>query len=198
MTPVEILMSEHRVIEQMLNCVEKMGAGCVAARKLDRRDATEALDFLGRFADGCHHGKEEKYLFPMLESKGIPRNGGPVGVMLEEHDLGRLHIRQMKAALEKACAGDAEALRKFQDNALAYAQLLRQHIQKEDQILFQMADQVMTVREQEAMVADFTRVESEDIGAGVHERYLKLADDLAARLGVPKATVGAGHGGGFS
>ena len=64
------------------------------------------------------------------------------------------------------------------NNARGYATLLRQHIQKENGILFPMADQVIPVTQRAEVAADFERVEHEDTGEGVHEKYLALAEAL--------------------
>ena len=85
MKPTEILSAEHRVIEQVLNCLEKMAAQAEKTGTLDKVSATDAVNFFRTFADQCHHGKEEAHLFPAMEAKGFPRQGGPTGVMLHEH-----------------------------------------------------------------------------------------------------------------
>ena len=59
-----------------------------------------AVDFIRNFADRTHHGKEEDNLFPALEQHGMPRQGGPVGVMLDEHDQGRGLVSTLKARAE--------------------------------------------------------------------------------------------------
>ncbi len=189
MTPAEVLKNEHRVIETVLACLEKVAATCESARTLDRPVAEDIIEFLRNFADGCHHGKEEKVLFPFMESKGFPREGGPTGVMLHEHDQGRWHIREMASAIEKAAQGDRECMERFHRNATAYCQLLRMHINKEDNVLFPMAEHVQTPAETEAMLRAFDRIESDDMGSGAHERYLKLAEDLADSLGISRAEI---------
>src|SRR5687768_12709137 len=128
MQATQILMDEHRVIEQVLSCLEQIAAQASRTGKLDGDAARQALEFLRDFADGCHHGKEEGYLFPLMEAHGFPRNGGPTGVMLHEHELGRRHIEAMTAALEQAEAGAQAAVRQFTKNAQAYVVLLQQHI----------------------------------------------------------------------
>ena len=102
MRSTDILQNEHRVIEQVLGCLEKMAAQAVEG-KLDEPSAREALDFFQTFADGCHHHKEEDHLFPLMEAKGFPRHGGPTGVMLHEHEEGRRHVKAMRSALAGSC-----------------------------------------------------------------------------------------------
>jgi hemerythrin-like domain-containing protein len=187
MKPSDILSGEHRVIEQVLNCLEKITESCRREGKLDGQSASEAIDFFRHFADRCHHGKEEAHFFPAMEAKGFSREMGPTGVMLQEHDLGRSYIRGMNEAVEAAAAGDPPACNKFVQNAQAYLDLLREHIQKEDHCLFGMADQAFTDEDQQKLLAAFAHVESEEIGPDTHEKYLRLADDLTERWSVPKS-----------
>lgn len=183
MKPTEILSGEHRVIEQVLHCLDKIAENAARSGRLAEQDARDAIDFLRNFADRCHHGKEENNLFPALEAQGFPRHGGPVGVMLSEHDEGRRHIRAMDEALS-AASGDAAAVRQFVEHARAYTELLRQHIQKEDNILFVLADRVLGPDEQEELLTRFEYVEAEHMGVGTHEKYLAVANRLTERYGV--------------
>jgi hemerythrin-like domain-containing protein len=201
MKPTEILSNEHRVIEQVLSCLEAIAREAELAGRLDPQPARDAIVFLRNFADRCHHGKEEAHLFPALEAKGFPRDSGPTGVMLREHEQGRAHVRGMDENLAAAAAGDAAALKQFVDHARGYVALLREHIYKEDHILFQLADRALGDADQQALLAAFGRVEAEEMGQGTHEKFLKIAQDLAARYGVtaalpivPSGQFHCGHG----
>jgi hemerythrin-like domain-containing protein len=117
--------------------------------------------------------------------------------MLHEHEEGRMHIRAMQAALAGAGAGRRPDIQTFAAHARAYVELLRSHIIKEDQRLFPMANQVFSPEDQAQLLKQFTYAEHHDLGAGTHEKYLQLAEGLAERFHVPRAsTVGCGcsHG----
>jgi hemerythrin-like domain-containing protein len=191
MKPTEILMAEHRVIEQVLNCLEKMTKKAAAGAPIDRHDAQDAVDFFRMFADKCHHGKEEAQLFPAMEAHGFPREGGPTGVMMKEHDLGRQHVRGIAAAIDGAASGDPKAQSQFVEHASGFLNLLRQHIDKEDHCLFTMADQALSETDQKNLLTAFENVERNEMGAGTHEKYLGIANRLADRYGVPRATESA-------
>src|SRR5690348_364126 len=139
MHPTEILSQEHRVIESKLDEVEQQIQGIAAGAPLPRAFFDEALDFFRNFADGCHHAKEENLLFPRMQERGVPERGGPIGVMLSEHDAGRAYLRAVRENLDAATEGSEQARAQVVENAAGYIALLRQHIQKEDQILFRMA-----------------------------------------------------------
>jgi hemerythrin-like domain-containing protein len=191
MRPTAILMSEHRVIEQVLGCLEAIVDRALGKRRLDVDSARQALDFFAAFADAYHHRKEERHLFPALEAKGFPRAGGPTGVMRDEHEQGRAHLRAMATALDRVETGHGEAARHFAEHARAYARLLREHIWEEDHRLFPIADRALTDEEQQDLAEFFAAVEGREVGAGTHEQFLRLADELADRCGVPRALEGA-------
>lgn len=187
MKPSDILSNEHRVIEQVLNCLEKLAEQAAASGRIDEPSAREAIDFFRNFADRCHHGKEETHFFPAMETKGFPRDSGPTGVMLYEHEQGRALVRGMAESVEAASRDDAGAAARFARDARDFVALLREHIEKEDHCLFTMADQAFSEADQQQLLDAFDKVEHEHIGDGVHERYLELANTLARRLGVPLA-----------
>jgi hemerythrin-like domain-containing protein len=170
----EILSDEHRVIERVLGAVEKLARGPVGALEPWKK----ALEFIRGFADECHHFKEEKVLFPAMEAHGIPNEGGPIGMMLMEHEEGRSYVRAMLAAIALIETGNEAAKESLLGSAQAYCRLLREHIQKEDEILFRMADDVIAADEQKKLLAAFSQHEAEEMGAGVHEKFLKIAQEL--------------------
>jgi hemerythrin-like domain-containing protein len=172
------------VIEQVLDCLEILAQRAETANELDIESANQAVDFFSNFADRCHHGKEEGCLFPLLEEKGFSREQGPTGVMIHEHEEGRRHVRGMAAASRAVASGNQASISDFVVHAKAYTQLLREHIQKEDQCLFQMADKVLGEQDQLQLLKSFSHVEHDDLGPGTHEKYLNIAIELTKRYGV--------------
>jgi hemerythrin-like domain-containing protein len=184
MTATEELMTEHRAIERMLAVLDA-AAGRLEAGERVRPDVfRDAVDFVRNFADRCHHGKEEDNLFPRLEELGVPREGGPLGVMLFEHDEGRAYIGAIADAVDAYEGGDEGAARTIASNARGYVDLLRGHIQKEERVLFPMADQVLSEDDQRSLEESFERIETDVMGAGVHERYHRMLDELERELGL--------------
>jgi hemerythrin-like domain-containing protein len=175
--PTQILSDEHRIIERVLDAVQRLTLA-PARQNLERWQ--KAIDFIRHFADRCHHCKEEQVLFPALEAHGIPTEGGPVGMMLLEHEEARSHVRAMLEGLARIEAGDDGGEAGLFDNAGQYLRLLREHIQKEDEVLFRMADEVISADEQKKLLAAFAQHEAEEMGPGVHEKYSKIAMELAS------------------
>lgn len=184
MLPTEVLMQEHRVIEQVLDCLEIIAQRADKDGRADWESVEQAIDFFQNFADRCHHGKEEDCLFPVLEKKGFSPEQGPTGVLRNEHEVGRQHIQGMQQAVTDAAAGGSLAIAALVSHARSFVQLLRKHIQKEDQVLFQMADQALSEQEQAELMESFARVEHDDLGPETHGKYLEIATQLAKRFGV--------------
>jgi len=198
MNPTTVLSSEHRIIEIVLTCLERMADEAAENGQVNREPAAQAIDFIRNFADRCHHGKEEDHLFTTLNAKGMPREGGPVGVMLHEHEQGRAAVKQMAESLDAASDGDGAAVATFVDAARGYVLLLRNHIHKEDNILFPMADRFLSSDDQDELMKTFERVESEHMGIGTHEKYIDIARRLAtiynvAADAIPVHTGCCGH-----
>lgn len=182
MKATELLMQEHRLIERVIAIMEKAtnrleGGGTVRPSLF-----VEACDFNRNFADGCHHKKEEGVFFVTMQAHGVPVQGGPIGVMLSEHEQGRAYTRSICQASELLELGDKTAQDRLILSARGYATLMQQHIYKEDNILFPMAERAIPLQEQEQVMSDFEKVETEEIGEGLYEKYLALAESLEKEI----------------
>jgi hemerythrin-like domain-containing protein len=178
MKPTALLTEEHKAIKRMLRVAEGVSERLERGELLPPEHLVEITDFIRGFADKCHHAKEEGLLFPAMEKSGIPREGGPIGVMFHEHKLGRDFVRGMREAAEKYGSGDTKAASGFAENARGYADLLRQHIDKEDHILYRMADARLSPDAQQELEQGFEKVEEEEVGSGEHERYHRILEAL--------------------
>src|SRR6516165_11861367 len=172
MKAVERLKSEHDLIERGLNLLEKAVARLEAGQNLPEGYPEWAARFFQQFADQCHHAKEEDVFFPVLKQRGIPEQGGPIGVMLHEHGLGRDCVGRMREASQTQ-PFDAGT---FAEAARQYIPLLRQHIFKENNVFFRMAERVMTEADDADVTGRFSKVEQERGLAGWHESF---ASDVA-------------------
>lgn len=168
MHPTEVLSQEHRAIEARLDELERQVAAARSGGPFPRRFLDEALDFFRCFADGCHHAKEEKLLFPLMRERGVAAQGGPIGVMLAEHKQGRVCLKDVRENLDSAERGSLEARERVFGRAEAYIHLLRHHIDKEDNILFRMARMVLRPEDVAGLQQQFAAVE-------VPERFLECA-----------------------
>jgi hemerythrin-like domain-containing protein len=182
MKATEILMAEHRVIERVVAAMDQAALRLEAGEAVRPSFFLDAAEFVKGFADGCHHMKEEQVLFQAMVENGMSTQEGPVAVMLSEHEQGRVYIRQLREAALRLQAGDRSAVSEVTRNARGYAALLQQHITKEDLVLFPMANRVIPLAQHDVVFEGFERVEHEETGEGVHEKYLALAEALEKEL----------------
>lgn len=149
-------------------------------------DAMErCVEFFRLFADACHHGKEEDLLFPELEARGLPRDSGPIAVMLFEHRQGRELVRRMAEAMEGARDGDESALKTLTNAARGYIELLRNHIFKEDNALFNMADQMVDAPACRRLCDQYDVVCARHFEGRTKEQLETLAGQLQKEYGKP-------------
>lgn len=186
MTPTKRLEQEHEQILALLTVLEHL------ARRL--RDGErplpeleECLQLLRTFADDAHHGKEERHLFPALNASGLPRHSGPVAVMLLEHDAGRSELSDMSSALVDLGRGEEEGAGRFARAASRYVGLLRDHIDKENDVLFPIACELLPGDAVEPLEREYAAVDAEVFGP---DGYAKALERIAALVARSPRTVG--------
>lgn len=146
-----MLRADHELILRALTVLERLGQGLERGEGVDRGALEWLSDFFTTFVDRCHHGKEEQHLFPALERHGLPRDGGPIGL-----------LRAMRQQDDRKTA---EAIRQ-------YARLLRAHIDKENGILFPLAEHIIPGQEHQQLIRAFEALEEALIGRDIHERLV--------------------------
>ena len=186
----QILRDEHDTILEMIGTLEAVVQRIEAGEPVALETLSGFTEFFVLFADRSHHGKEEDLLFPFLECKGVPRNGGPLGCMLAEHDEGRTFIRAMKENAE-GCAGGGERARRLWCNAArSFATLLRKHIWKENQILFQIAEKLLSAEEQAELAVRFKQVQAEKLDAPTLARLEQKKRTIEQKFALARSKAG--------
>ena len=178
MKATDLLMQEHRAIERGLTVLEHATRRLEAGETLRKDFLDDAIRFIRLFADQCHHGKEEGFLFPALERQGFPRQAGPLAVMQFEHDEGRRLVRAMTEILGEVKSRKTGAVETFGKDARAFTSLLRDHIRKEDEVLFVMADDRIPPDEQETLMADFENAEATGEACIMKSELLRMLSRL--------------------
>lgn len=182
MTPTEILGVEHRLIEQVLDGLEEAAAQLEDGESIEAEWFLDAAEFITGFADRCHHSKEEDLLFDALTARNMPRESGPVAVMLYEHEEGRRYTQAFRAAAEQMQAGDTGASADVVRNVFDYVNLMREHILKEDNVLFPMAEQLLSGAEIQDLSQNFEHVIAAQEASGETAKYKALAQKLTQSL----------------
>lgn len=171
-------MAEHRAVQVALNILDRM-ATFARQGQLSIDHAEAMIEFLQVFVDSCHHGKEEHLLFDALERAGVPREGGLVGVLVVEHQVGRVYVQTMLNAVERYMEGEQTALSRFADAATQYTALLRGHIVKEDRDLYPLAEAKLSADVFDQLEEGFEQIEREVVGEGRHEAFHRMLESLS-------------------
>ena len=172
---IQNLETDHRHILRLIDVME----GITLKTDPDLQHLETVLMVIREFADGLHHTKEEKLLFPLMVAKGYSTEKGPVAVMLYEHEQGRNFVKAMAEGITQLRAGQHENVKVVYANMLGYADLLKNHISKENNVLFPMADSLFTDTEKETLFLAFADVETNHAAGERKKDYLSLIDKLA-------------------
>ena len=170
----DLLTEDHTTIEKVFAAVEK-----TLADPGDPSPAfiADAVEFLAGYVEACHNKKEEDHLFPLIQERGIPAEGGPLGVMLAEHEQQRGLVARIKESGAAFAGGDSSALAAFKKAFGEYAALCKEHYWKENDILYPMAAKVMSEADAQAVADGIEAVES-SLGSDTHQKYYALAEKL--------------------
>ena len=171
MTIIEELKAEHQAILLTIRILDQITSKLENGQAVDSRHLDQILEFLQVFVDKCHHAKEEKVLFPAMEEAGIQQEGGPIGVMLYEHEQGRSFVLGLKIGVEGYRVGRVDAIAEIIENAQKYGRLLVEHIDKENNVLYVMAERVLSADKMSEMAKSFLRIEELEIGPNKHEEF---------------------------
>jgi hemerythrin-like domain-containing protein len=156
--PTEILKEEHQHVLEKLDTLEEV------IGQLDKKeDISVKLSELASFFETdfwVHFTKEEDALFPEIE-KFMPRDGGPTGMMLMEHE----DLRNSNAELQPAIGAyladsdDSKVKRTILEWGTHFIIALRNHIAKENDILFMMADMHLDEAQMDNVIKLFGEIE---------------------------------------
>ncbi len=175
-----VMVEEHQLILRMIALLETNTRLLEAGKFRDWQFFLDGVDFIRNYADRFHHAKEEDVLFRELVKNGMPEQNSPVAAMLMAHDQGRDHVRAMEEAAQKALAGEPGQIPVIVENARGYVALLRDHIDKEDHILYPLAERILPEAVRPEMAAEYAAAAARM--PGLEDKYRALVERYEARL----------------
>lgn len=185
MDSINLMVEEHRNIKRMLKIIREYCYKILKDEDVQYEDFYKMIDFIRSYADDHHHGKEEELLFNrMADELGPAAQKLVTHGMLVEHDLGRLYTKQLEDALTKVLDGDEEAKLDLIGNAMAYADLLHRHIDKEDRVVYEFARKNLEKDTLDKINYECTIFENRAREENVQNNYLNLLDELETNLSI--------------
>lgn len=183
MNCIELMIEEHKLAKRMLVVMRKYSYKVLKNETVDYEDFHIIIDFLKTYVDSHHHGKEEKLLFNQMRDKlGLIAEKLITHGMLVEHDLGRLHINQLEAAVKKVIKGDEEAKLDLIANAISYCDLLNRHIDKEDQVVYTYAANNLDQDTLDQINRECQEFEQKAESEEFQQKYLKILHQMEAKI----------------
>ena len=170
----QVMTEEHQLILRMITLVENNTALMELRQFRNWQFYLDAVDFIRNYADRFHHAKEEDVLFIALVKNGMPEKQSPIEAMQMEHDQGRAFVRAMEEAAQRALNGETGQVPLIAENARGYAELLRGHIDKEDTILYPLAERVLPEEVRAAMLQAYSNAEAQT--PGLESKYRQLVE----------------------
>lgn len=164
---IEVLEQEHQQVLKVVEVMSSLARDIEAGHEVDPALLGDIVQFLRIFGEQCHHVKEEKALFSMLEAKGVPANGCPIGVLISEHRRSHVLLDRFEVAFGGYRNKDVNARPVVLDLLRSLSELYRHHIWKEEYLLFPMAKKVLEATDYEVLTTHFEAIES-SIGVDVH------------------------------
>lgn len=175
---IDNLMNDHSLIEKALILLEREAQ---KTNNLNLKISTALIEFLWDYGDLFHNAKEEKFYFPLLLKKGMPPQG-PIGVMLEEHKAEREYINKIRECL-KTKENSNNLPSNFEQLVKDYAELTKNHIWKENDILYPMGKRFLKQDDENYLIEEFVNLEKDTVGAGAYQRYYNMLNVFELQTG---------------
>jgi hemerythrin-like domain-containing protein len=188
---IETMMGEHELIVQVLASLRAMAQTLGAGAPVAREDVADFGRFFREFADQCHHAKEEDRLFVKMVEAGFPRQHGPIAVMLAEHDAGRQEVRALTGVGAGSGPLTPEETATVIEAAEQFVPLLYGHIQKENNILYPMAQDGIAPEELAALDKSCAAFDHAILGEAEIAKLKRLAANLTRKYPADPAELAA-------
>jgi len=184
----DFLVAEHEMIERSMavlkSCLDNLEESSKKPVRMLR-----ALDFLLEFGDKIHNRKEEEFLFPLMQKRGIPSEGGPLGVMLMEHKAERELIAHMIGEAKSLVDAPAEKKEEYKQKGMDYLKIRAEHIWKENDILYKLGRQVMVEEDNAGLLREFNRINTETYGPNASDKFQQMLNEVEKSADLQKRLI---------
>jgi hemerythrin-like domain-containing protein len=177
MDSIQVMMNEHQQILRVLDALDRFAAD-VHDTPEDKLELGRFVKFIREYADERHHGKEEHILFTTLARNGFPPEQGPVGMMLFEHQEMRGIVAALRALAEQDAPWTPTDVERVSEAAGSYTSALREHILKEDEMLYPMAMEHLPPSAQDEVDDECAALDERRASAGTDAALERLASEL--------------------
>ncbi len=181
MSATDDLRSEHVGVGRMLGIMDVMAERIRAGSHLGEGDLAQVVEFLRVFVDQCHHAKEEQLLFPALRDGNVTAAEEILDVLTAEHAQGRELVARIASVADyRSGSGEDPRSTELAQAMAEYTKLLRDHVHREENDCFSVADRELPASVQDMLIEGYERIERDIVGEGRHEAFHALLDRLSS------------------
>ncbi|WP_153130299.1 ATP-binding cassette domain-containing protein [Dechloromonas hortensis] len=145
MEALRIISEEHRNLWRIATTMDMVADEAEAGSKVDPAFFNAIFDYIEEFMDGCHHAKEDEYLFPVLRQRSAEA-AAILDRLQAEHRNGPENLKALRDKLAVAASG-AVGNAEFVAALRVYTQSLRGHIRSEEKDAMPLARQVLSAED---------------------------------------------------
>jgi hemerythrin-like domain-containing protein len=186
---LNIIRDEHRSIAAVLHGMQEFVRQIrERGAKVDSRVFRAMLYYLDTFSERMHHPKENQYLFAPLRRLGA----GPDALIAElerEHAEGENALRRVEQRLIRYEEGGEKEFPEFAAEIGRFVEGYWEHMRKEEENVFPLAEQLFTASEWEAIDRAF-RANADPLAADRNERDFRRLFSRIVSLAPPPVGVG--------
>jgi len=179
MKPTEDLMYEHKAITLVLNVMSNISNSIKNKKVFYTNDMEKIVDFLSVYVDKCHRNKEETVFYPALLLSKCPIKS--IGLIINEHLIGKGYLAEITCCVENCKIGTTFSGERIADCMANYVLLIHDHIQKEENNFFPLANKALSGEAQTEISKQFKLIDDEFVGMGIHNRYDELLKYLKSK-----------------
>jgi hemerythrin-like domain-containing protein len=181
MKPTEDLKYEHKAITLMLNVMSNISKSIKDKKVFYTNDVEKIIEFLFVYVDKCHRNKEEAVFYPALLMTEYPADKMPVGIIINEHSMGKGYLDEILCCVENCKIGSTFSCERIADSIANYVQLIQNHIEKEENDYFPEANKALSNEAQHEISRQFKHIDDEFMGLGIHNRYDELLRSMESK-----------------
>ncbi len=174
----KILESEHRLVLEVADAADLECEHEISSGQCRPDIVADVLGFFRYFNDGLHDPKEEDLLFARCRKRGMTSDDEPLEQMEAEHEWCRAELDSLQRDLRQLDVGDRKAVLDIAGRLHDYTEMVRQHIEVEETVFFDMAQHYLTQEDRRQLTEEFESVHYDEMEEGV----LSYWEDLAHRL----------------
>ena len=178
MKPTDNLIIEHREISELLNIMSIIADNIKSKDVFYPNDVEEIIDYLIIILDKSHQDKEDEVFYPELIMSGVPNDKAPLSIVNYEHTLAKHYLNEISSCVVNCKIGNDFSGDLLADSLTNYVIVIQNHIQREEEIVFPMANEVLSEEKQNEISQKFEDIEQKNKTHNFTDHFKNLLNKL--------------------